>query len=46
MKKRKDGRYVKRITFEDGCANRFELSEYFGVPEDFMQKALDYYFEL
>lgn len=25
------------------CRNRFELSEYFGVTEDFMQKALDYY---
>ena len=25
------------------CRNRFELAEYFGVTEDFMQKALDYY---
>lgn len=25
------------------CGNRFELSEYFGITEDFMQKALDYY---
>ena len=25
------------------CNNRFELAEYFGVTEDFMQKALDYY---
>lgn len=25
------------------CNNRWELSEYFGVTEDFMQKALDYY---
>lgn len=28
------------------CANRWELSEYFGVTEDFMQKAMDYYSEL
>ena len=27
------------------CRNRWELSEYFDVPEDFMQKALDYYSE-
>jgi len=27
------------------CRNRYELSEYFGVTEDFMQKALEYYFE-
>ena len=27
------------------CNNRYELSEYFGVTEDFMQKALDYYFQ-
>lgn len=26
------------------CENRFELSEYFGITEDFMQAALDYYF--
>ena len=25
------------------CNNRWELSEHFGVPEDFMQKALDFY---
>ena len=25
------------------CRNRFELAEFFGVTEDFMQKALDYY---
>ena len=25
------------------CTNRWELSQYFGVTEDFMQKALDYY---
>lgn len=25
------------------CNNRYELSEYFGVTEEFMQKALDYY---
>lgn len=25
------------------CRNRWELSEHFGVPEDFMQKALDFY---
>lgn len=25
------------------CVNRWELSEYFGVPEDFMRKALDFY---
>nr|DAQ53964.1 MAG TPA: IrrE protein [Caudoviricetes sp.] len=25
------------------CANRFELAEHFGVSEDFMQMALDYY---
>lgn len=30
----------KALTF---CINRYELSEHFGVPEDFMQKALDYY---
>lgn len=29
---------------KDGCANRYELSEYFELPEDFIQKALDYYF--
>ena len=28
------------------CRNRWELSEYFGVTEDFMQKALDYYEQL
>lgn len=27
------------------CTNRWELSEYFGVTEDFMQKALDYYLQ-
>ena len=27
------------------CRNRWELSEHFGVTEDFMQKALDYYSE-
>lgn len=26
------------------CTNRFELAEHFGVSEDFMQMALDYYF--
>lgn len=25
------------------CTNRWELSEHFGVTEDFMQKAIDYY---
>lgn len=25
------------------CTNRWELSEHFGVTEEFMQKALDYY---
>lgn len=25
------------------CRNRYELSEHFGVTEEFMQKALDYY---
>ena len=25
------------------CTNRFELAEHFGVSEDFMQMALDYY---
>lgn len=25
------------------CSNRWELAEYFGVTEDFMQKTLDYY---
>lgn len=25
------------------CTNRWELSEHFGVTEDFMQKVLDYY---
>lgn len=29
-----------------GCANRFELSEYFELPESFIQKALDYYFDV
>ena len=29
---------------KDGCTNRYELSEYFELPEDFIQKALDYYF--
>lgn len=28
------------------CNNRWELSEYFGVTEDFMQKAMDYYSQL
>jgi len=27
------------------CRNRWELSEHFGVTEDFMQEALDYYSE-
>ncbi len=27
------------------CRNRWELSEHFGVTEDFMQKALDYYLQ-
>ena len=27
------------------CDSRYELSEYFGVTEEFMQKALDYYIE-
>ena len=25
------------------CNNRYELSEHFGVPEDFMQMAIDFY---
>ena len=28
------------------CSNRWELADYFGVTEDFMQKAMDYYKEL
>lgn len=32
--------------FENGYNNRYELSEYFDVPEDFMQKALEYYFDV
>lgn len=28
---------------ENGCMTRWELSEYFSVTEDFMQKVLDYY---
>lgn len=33
------------LTFalKNGCSNRWELSEYFGVTEPFMQKVLDYY---
>ena len=27
------------------CSNRWELADYFGVTEDFMQKAIDYYKE-
>ncbi len=27
------------------CTNRWELSEYFGVTEDFMQKAIDFYLQ-
>ena len=27
------------------CTNRFELAEHFGVSEDFMQMALDYYLQ-
>ena len=41
---------IKKLIPEDelkqackSCHNRFELAEYFGVTEDFMQKALDYY---
>lgn len=34
-----------KSAFKSGCENRWQLSEYFGVPEDFMQKALDYYSE-
>ena len=29
-----------------GCVNRYELSEYFELPESFIQKALDYYFDI
>lgn len=44
---------IKKLVPEDelkqaiknGCENRWQLSEYFGVTEDFMQKALDYYRE-
>lgn len=29
-----------------GCANRYELSEHFELPESFIQRALDYYFDV
>lgn len=31
--------------FEDGCENSYELSEYFGVPQWFMDKVLKFYKE-
>ncbi len=37
---------VPKNEFEAACryySNRWELSEHFGVTEEFMQKALDYY---
>lgn len=30
--------------FADGCRNSYELSEYFSVPQWFMDKALKFYF--
>ena len=48
--RRADKWAIKKLIPEDelkqafkSCRNRFELAEYFGVTEDFMQKALDYY---
>ena len=41
---------IKKLVPEDElkeackyCTNRWELAEYFGVTEDFMQKVMDYY---
>lgn len=48
--RRADKWAIKKLIPEDElknackfCRSRFELAEYFGVTEDFMQKALDYY---
>lgn len=48
--RRADKWAIKKLVPEDElkeackwCANLWELSEHFGVTEDFMQKALDYY---
>ena len=29
--------------FKAGCRNRYEISEFLGVPEDMLQEAIDYY---
>lgn len=29
--------------YEHRCANRYEIAEYLGVTEEFLQKAIDYY---
>ena len=51
--RRADKWAIKKLIPEDElkeackyCTNRWELSEYFGVTEDFMQKVLDYYKEI
>lgn len=48
--RRADKWAIKKLIPEDElknackfCNNRFELAEYFGVTEDFMQKALEFY---
>ena len=48
--RRADKWAIKKLIPEDDlkqactfCNNRWELSQHFGVTEDFMQKALDYY---
>lgn len=48
--RRADKWAIKKLIPEDElkealtfCINRYELSEHFGVPEDFMQKALEFY---
>lgn len=48
--RRADKWAIKKLVPEDElkeackiCTNRWELAEYFGVTEDFMQKAMDYY---
>lgn len=48
--RRADKWAIKKLIPEDElkeackyCVNRWELSQHFGVTEDFMQKAIDYY---
>lgn len=35
-----------QIAFQEGYLEKWELAEYFGMPESFIEKALNHYFEI